>query len=159
MNKNSVWYWPYSNKYYLTHPWLWFKHLGQNVRDAYRRARYGWSYGDIWDMDRWIIYTFPPMLRYLAEHGHAYPGHAPFETPERWHDWLHEMADLLETGSEDWQDEHNEYYEEYIDNIATAPNELRDLYLERAKELGKQGEDNVRRAMTLLGEHFYNLWD
>lgn len=160
MNKKySVWYMPYNKKYLLTHPWKWFKCAWRNIRDAWRRSVYGWTYGDVWDWDSWFLHTVPDMLRYMADRGSAYPGCAPFDTPERWHDWLHEMADLLDTGREDWQDEHNEYYEEYIKNITKAPNELRDLYWERAKELAKQGEDNVRRAMTMLGEHFYNIWD
>ena len=159
MNKYSVWHIPYNKRYLLTHPWKWFKCAWRNIRDAWRRSVYGWTYGDVWNWDNWFLHTAPSMLRYLADHGNAYPGRAPFETPERWHDWLHEMADLLETGREDWQDKHNEYYEEYIDNIATASDELRNLYWERSKELAKQGEDNVRRAMTMLGEHFYNLWD
>ena len=160
MNKKySVWYMPYNKKYLLTHPWKWFKYAWYNIRDAWRRSVYGWTYGDVWDWDVWFLHTVPNMLRYMADRGSAYPGCAPFDTPERWHDWLHEMADLLDSGREDWQDEHNEYYEEYIKNITKAPNELRDLYWERAKELQKQGEDNVRRAMTLLGEHFFSIWD
>lgn len=160
MNKKySVWYLPYNKRYLLTHPWKWFKCAWRNITDAWHRSVYGWTYGDVWDWHVWFLRTTPDMLRYMADHGNAYPGHAPFETPEKWHDWLHEMADLLETGREDWQDEHNEYHEEYINNIAAPPNKLRDLYWERSKELQKQGEDNVRRVMALLGEHFYDLWD
>ena len=160
MNKKySVWHIPYNKRYLLTHPWKWFKYAWCSVRDAWRRSVYGWTYGDVWGWDNWFLHTAPSMLRYLADYGNAYPGRAPFETPERWHDWLNEMADLLDTGREDWQDEHNEYYEEYINNVTTASDELRDLYLKRARELAKQGENNVRRAMMLLGEHFYSLGD
>ena len=38
-NPLSVWSYPYKKTYYLTHPWKWFKHLGMNIRDAYRRAK------------------------------------------------------------------------------------------------------------------------
>ena len=160
MNKKyTVWYIPYSKKYLLTHPWKWFQCAWYNIKDAWYRSIQGWTYCDARNWDNWFLHTVPDMLRYMADHGHAYPGRAPFETPEKWHDWLHEMADLLETGSEEWQDEHNEYYEEYMNNITTAPKELRNLYWERSKELAEQGIDNVRRVMAMLGEHFYSLWD
>ena len=64
----SVWYWPYATRYYLTHPWKWFKDLKNNIRNVYRRAKFGWTYGDVWDMDQWIMHTFPPMMRYMADH-------------------------------------------------------------------------------------------
>jgi len=98
----------------------------------------------------------PEMLRYLAKHGHAYPGYEPFETPEKWREWLKETADLIETGKEDWQDEHNEYYEAYTDSWNE---ELRSKYLDRAKELGEQGDRNIRIALGRIAEHFYTLWD
>ena len=31
--KNSVWTWPYSTRYYLTHPWKWFRELFRNIKD------------------------------------------------------------------------------------------------------------------------------
>ena len=177
MNKYSVWYMPYNKRYLITHPWQWFRCAWRNIRDAWRRSVYGWTYGDVWDWDNWFLHVAPDMLRYMADHGSAYPGREPFTTPEKWHDWLHEMADLLDTGREDWQEAHNEYYKEYMDKLmdkwepwkpdengmyhAPAPQrtELDDKYFARADELAKQGEANVRRAMTLLGEHLFELWD
>lgn len=48
----SVWTWPYSVKYYLLHPWAWFKELFSNIRAAYRRMKYGQCYIDAWDFAR-----------------------------------------------------------------------------------------------------------
>ena len=177
MNKYSVWYMPYNKRYLITHPWQWFRCAWRNIRDAWRRSVYGWTYGDVWDWDNWFLHVAPSMLRYMADHGSGYPGREPFTTSEKWHDWLHEMADLLDTGREDWQDEHNEYREQYIEHLmdkwepwkpdengvyhAPAPKytELDNKYFARANELGEQGDANVRRAMALLGEHFGSLWD
>ena len=39
------------------------------------------------------------------------------------------------------------------------PSEIRKKFMERSKELAKEGEDNVRRALTLIGEYFYDIWD
>ena len=153
---HTVWDLPYGKRYYITHPWKLVQNIGQNIRAAYMRARYGWTYGDVWDWDYWFMNVVPEMFRYLAKHGCAYPGYEPFETPEKWREWLLETADLIETGKEDWQDEHNEYYDEYTN---TWDKELGKKYYARAKELSEQGEKNIRIALGRIAEHFFALWD
>ena len=177
MEKYSCWNWPYCKRYYLTHPWKWFGSLWQNIKDVRMRARYGFTWSDVWNWDHWFLHTVPNMLRHMADHGSAYPGHEPFTTPEKWHDWLHEIADLLETGNEDWQEKHNEYYEEYMKHIMDnwkpmvvdengfyhqtprERTELENKYFARAKELAERGDANVRRAVTAIAEHFFDIWD
>lgn len=170
----TVWLFPLSKRYYLTHPWEWFGQLGRNIRATYMRAKYGWTYSDVWNWDQWFMNVTPSMFRYLAEHSSAYPGHEPFETPEKWCEWLNEMANLIETGREDWQDEHNEYYEAYLNesferpklgedgmwhHIPKEPTELSKKCRARTEELYKQGDRNVRFALSQIAEHFYNIWD
>ena len=159
----SVWYWSYTKRYYLKHPWKWFKQLGCNVRDVYRRAKYGWTYSDVWDMDQWIMNTFPPMLRHLAVHGCAYPGHEPFDTPEKWHEWLNKMADLIESGLEDKQNECNEYYKEYMDHLMDPRDmrveEMDEDYYDRAKQIINDAEHNLEVAFQQLSKNFFSLWD
>ena len=176
MEKYSCWNFPYSKRYYLTHPWKWFKDLGRNIADAHMRIRYGFCWSDVWNWDHWFMHTTPQMLRHMADHGSAYPGHPPFENPDDWHDWLHHIADLIESGSEDWQDEHNEYHEEYMEhimehwntwtdadgNVHRKPREQSELdkkYFARSKELAEQGEINVQEALSEIGKHFYDCWD
>ena len=160
--KMNVWRFPYSARYYLTHPWKWFQQLWRNCRDIYRRARYGYTYSDIWNWDNWFLATAVPMLRYLADHSSAYPGNEEFDTPEKWEKWLHHVADLLESGDEEWQDVHNEYYEEYMNepiNFNAPPSELFYKYAARAKELSDAGEANIIEAFAQIGKNFYALWD
>ena len=176
MKKYSIWYMSYNKKYLITHPWQWVKCIWRCFRDAWHRSVYGWTYGDVWDWNTWFLRIAPEMLRYMADHGSAYPGHEPFTTPEKWHEWLHETADLLETGLEEWQDEHNEYYKEYQNHLMDKwqpwkadengiyhtpflRSEIDEKYFERAKELEEQGSRNVRIALSRMGEHFYDLWD
>lgn len=179
-NYNNVWHFACSKRYYLTHPWKWIKEIGYNIRAAWQRATRGWTYIDVWNMDTWFLHTIPPMLHYLAENGHTYPDYPPFDGengPERWKDWLIETADLLETGLEDWQNEHNEYYEEYMEHLmdkwepptkdengfyvykSRESTELDKKYYARAEELATQGEKNVRIALARIAENFYSLWD
>ena len=175
--KYSVWYFPYSTRYYLLHPWKWFHHLRISIRDMFHRARYGWCYGDVWDWDNWFMNVVPSMFRYLAEHGSAYPGRLPFDTPEKWHEWLNHIADTIETGTEEWQDEHNEFYKEYMDELMdkweppvkgddgyyhqSAPKQtpLDKNYFQRCMELGEQAEKNIQYALGQIAEHFYQIWD
>lgn len=174
---NSVWDWPYSTKHYLTHPWLWFKHLGYNFRDAYRRARYGWTYVDVWNMDVWLMRTIPPMLRHMATHGCAYPGREPFDTPEKWHKWLVTVSSLLESGLEDNQNNCNEYYNDYINSLSdkwtetytdengAVHHEVNGIsaadrqYFDRAEEIGKDAAANVEKAFQEISKNFFDLWD
>lgn len=176
-NNNTVWTWPYCTKYYLTHPWKWFSQLGRNIRAAHLRATRGWCPWDVWDWDCWFMYTAPEMFRYLAEHGHAYPGTEPFETPEKWREWLHKMADQIESCTEDAQNKNNEFYEEYIKHLEDSweplkedengmvylphrgRTELDEKYFARSEELAKKAQNDIEDALKQIGEHFYSLWD
>jgi hypothetical protein len=179
MEKYSCWNWNYSKRYYITHPWKWFKDLGRNIKDVCMRARYGFTWADVWSWDHWFLHTTPNMLRHMADHGNAYPGHEPFDTPEKWHEWLHRMADLLESGTEEYQDAHNEFRDEYTKELLTGKrwldehidedgnvhhtlpelSELGKKYWARSKELAEEGEANVAQAMADLGAHFFDAWD
>ena len=174
MKENCAWNFPCPTRYYLTHPLRWCKHLKTNIRDCYHRIKYGFCPNDVWDWDVWFIYVVPKMFRYLAEHGMAYPGREPFTTPEKWHDWLNETADLIESGDEDWQNKHNEYYEDWVnylfgdrkkmkvEDLNLTPRERTDLdknYLARSNELAEQGERNIQIALGRIAEHFFELWD
>lgn len=162
-------------RYYIRQPWKWFRDCGRKVRDWYRRCKFGWTYSDAWNWDTWFIETVPPMLRHIADHGMGYPGQEPFNTPEQWHTWLHKIADLIDTASEDWQNEHNEYYEEYINGIMASASwidefglvhttvksedEIDKKYFARANELAEEGQKNMEEAMEQLGRYFHWIWD
>ena len=175
----SVWKLPFSKRYYLTHPWKWFKDVSRCFKDAYRRCRYGWTWSDCWNWNTWFLEVTPPMLRHMADFGSAYPGRPPFDGEngaDRWHEWLHEVAALLESGCEDWQDEHNEYYDEYIEELTEHPfeswtdengwvhhkpiqSEITKKYIARSTELIEEGQKNVARALGMVAEHFPQIWD
>ena len=159
MNKYSVWYMPYNKKYLITHPWQWVRCACRNIRDAWRRSVYGWTYGDVWDWDNWFVRVVPDMLRHMANHGSAYPGCEPFDTPEKWHDWLQHMAYLIETADEEWQDEHNEFCKDYMDHIWENDKERFNKYMMRATELHEMGEENIKLALENIGKFFHCIWD
>lgn len=178
-SKLSVWQWPYSKGYYLLRPWKWLKQLWLNIGDAHDRATKGYCRTDWYEFDNWFITLAPQMLRDIADKGCGYPGREPFEEPEKWHKWLHDMADKIEQCDEEVYEHNNEYEEAFMkmyENIrisnktengwtssfvASTPEEkeLRDKYFARQLELSEQREQNMKDCLSELGEHYFSLWD
>lgn len=168
-NYLNVWNWSYTKRYYLTHPWRWFRELGWNIRSTYQRATKGYTYTDWANFDTWFIHVATGMLRDMALHSHGYPGTEPFETPEKWSSWLHRMADQFEYLQD--EDNGNEWYRPYIDHIMDCPKdsilgeetpgtaELRKKYSKRAEEVYKDHKQLFQSTMKELLEHWDCLWD
>ena len=177
--KNSVWTWPYSTRYYLTHPWKWFRELFRNIKDMWHRSIYGWTWVDVWNLDDWMLGVLPDMLRHMADHGNGYPGIEPFGTELKWHDWLHYMANTLESLRVNYWYAKNEYAERFhkMSDLArkikqTHPNltvtydfdtqELKNLsilYFQRSKELTEQREKLLEETGRELFKYLPLLWD
>ena len=166
-----------STRYYLTHPWEWFKDLKYCLRDAYQRITRGYADTDWFDMDSHLLELLPAMLKELAANSHSYPGREPFDTPEKWSAWLNEMADNLISCREEEIDKANEYYKEYIESFDTKesedengartitwagnPNheEISKLYFKRYKELGDAAQQRLEDTLRFLSKYFFHLWD
>lgn len=178
MNLNVLIDFPYTKRYYLLHPWKWFKHLFINIKDFWLRGTKGYTYSDVWNFDSWFCSVVPPMLRHMAEYGSAYPGVEPFGTPEEWHTWLNKMADDIEHIQCDiWYDINNEYAKEYHQSFEdefyekehpnvtvtfsnTMPrDEVRKLYYEKSKELNKSRQAALNAVFKEFSTHFDCLWD
>ena len=164
MNLN-VFNWSYSKRYYLTHPWKWFKELWYNIKAAYHRVKYGWCYCDVWNWDDWFCSVVPPMLRHMADHGSAYPGCEPFDTPEKWHAWLHKTADTIERlGYDDWMEDTNEYSADYIKSFegdwrSEEHEEIQKKYYERCKEIHKLRAEVLENFGKEFFKYFDAIWD
>lgn len=168
-----------SMRYYLTHPWEWFKDLKYCLRDAYQRITRGYADTDWFNMDSHLLELLPAMLKELATHSHSYPGTAPFDTYEKWTAWLNEMADNLISCREEEIDKANEYYKEYIESLKlnwndtkesedkngactiSNPNheEISKLYFARSKELGDAAQQRLEDTLEKLSQYFFHLWD
>ena len=178
IKKRSVFNYSYSKKYLLTHPWKFIKEFFQNCNHAWRRAIYGWTWEDCWNLDDWLLNILPEMLRHMADYGSAYPGfkneEVDFSTPEKWDDWLHSMADVLESLQEENWFSQNEYEEEFHkqselhrskgNKSITEMNDedfdtLRELYFARIDELTKERKKLLIDTFSKLGQHLDCLWD
>lgn len=163
-------------RYYLKRPWKWFRELGINLRSCWQRITRGYSDVDVWNLDAWLLAVLPPMLLALAnDECGAYPGTEPFDTLEKWQQWLCKMAMNLESLQEDWTETKNEYADEffkhleerrYVQETATGKmisyepidTELHDKYGVRMGELMQAQEDLTIETFKELGEHLYRLW-
>ncbi len=162
--KNSAFSFPFSTRYYLTHPWTWFKDLYEGLKSAHMRVRYGFCWPDIWNYYDWYLRTTPQMLRYLGLHSSGYPGVAPFDEPGKWSSWLLWAADELEASREEVFEKRNEYYEEYMKQFENwEPNrkvsELDKKYFAREKELYDEMNARRKKVMEQISQYFPMLWD
>ena len=177
-NVFKLWYRP---SYYFRHPIKFFKEVAANLKAAWMRATKGYCYTDVWNIDTWFCLVLPPMLRHMADYGSAYPGSEPFETPEKWHDWLHSVADVIETFNDEdfWYTTKNEFAEEWdkvskearvevIDDLGHKMisynksdhyNEIKELYFARMKEISKERQALIENTFNELGKYFDCLWD
>lgn len=174
MHINCLTDFPYSIRYYLTHPHKFIRQCWMNIKAAWQRITKGYANYDIWDMDHYILEILSRMLRQLATRANGYPGHEPFTTYEEWIKWLQAMATRLEALQTNWTETQNEYEEEYfnalearrqiIDNqiIYAQDNELKilhDKWLKRAEELNEQQQVETIKVFEELGRYWYLLWD
>jgi hypothetical protein len=109
------------------------------------------------------------MCIHLARHGSAYPGTEPFETPEKWHDHLYNLAAKLrkyanfETATED----ENEYWPEYREkvlykgslNLTEDEKDLRAKYYAREREIFEDLQRETEETFALIGKYLYKYWD
>ena len=83
----------YKKSYYLTHPLCFVKELWIGAKNAYHRMRYGWAWGDVWNMDTYLGQLVPSMLKELATESCGTPYDA---TGEEYKAYLMALAHLFE---------------------------------------------------------------
>ena len=167
----------YSRRWMITHPWLYFKHGYYNLKAAWQRATRGYASRDVWSMCDYFLEIFPAMLRDLAKNCNGYPGVVPFDTPEKWENWLREMADKLEWCREDKWEKDNEYEEEYMKQFDDdswqnwqrdehgnlvykhTQTEIDKLYFARLKELSDKAHQQLQDTLSEISRYFFCLWD
>ena len=158
--KIPIYLFSFRKSYYLKHPWKFFNELWVGAKNLWHRALYGYAYVDAWNMSSAWCLMGANMLLHIAEHGSAYPGRDEFNTPEKWHDHLIDMATRLRKCAEiDW-DEANEYRDEYLAYCRDLKHEdAREKYLSRMKELERERENLIKETFEILGRNFDLYWD
>ena len=175
MNDLSVWTFSYSTRYYLTHPWKFVKEIYWNIRNFIHRGRYGFAYVDVWNFCEWYPRVAANALCYLAEHGSGYPGYEPWETTEKWKQYLYELACKLEhcanaqdicfhEGANEFEDAFHSMMEiareKNIDiNEIPEYTSIKEKYFAREHELSEIDGKFIENTYKELGANLSRLWD
>ena len=172
MNLN-IWVWPLPKKQYFLRPWEWFRQLSRNLKKAQQRARKGYCVYDWADFNDWYCAIIPQMLREMADNGKAYPANKQFNTPEKWREWLYDIANKIEYATKEdiSRNEYKKEYQEILENArqrANAGEEIsftakekivRSKYWTREKEIVEEQKDLFKEVMRELIDNFDFLWD
>ena len=185
-NQLSMWKFPYRPLHYITHPWKLMQDIILNVKNMWHRARYGFAYVDVWNFLDWYPRVGAAALEYLALHKCGYPGHEPWETPEKWRDYLQDLAARLEKCADsmdilysednnlnEYSEKYHEafnaltYHEEELENGMVRTwrdetpeyKEIREKYFEREKEIQDELQRFREETYHELGNVLAHLWD
>lgn len=140
--RNNVFYkWRAYRKRYI------FKNLKclyYAFKSAWQRFKYGYSIGDVWDMDQWFYSVIPQMLRTLRDYGSSYPS-AFAELPdnegeEKWKEILTDMANSIEAGAEEVK---------YLPQMTQL----------QFKALQDRRRARLKHGLDLMYQYMDSLWD
>lgn len=181
---NNVW-----NKYlfsdvmrgkWFTRPWSLAKYIKRSLKWSWQRITRGFSDGDIWWMQAYLQMLLPDMLQYLKDHRMGSPvclGHT--DKPEddscheEWDKVLDQMIFLWRESYEYSSSKKNPYIEEYMEildkygpdtGFAMMWNNPKykktlDKYEKAEGEINQYREECKDKALDMLKEYFYYLWD
>ncbi len=180
-NKDSVWIFPHSTKYYLKHPLVWFRDVYWNLKEFIHRGKYGFVEMDLCDWSSWWVSIGANALKYMANHGTGFYEIAPYDTFEKWQKHMYEIAEKLEQCKELMRfDSYNNEYEEQMDEIrdryycrketkdgfmitylemTDEDKAIRDKYLERMKEIEEEHHTKIIENILDVVENFERHWN
>lgn len=117
----------------------------QDLKFCWQRIKYGWCDRDTWNMDVWFLNVIVPMLKYLRDNQHGFPGTM---TVDEWNKILNRMICLFEACNEDHEEE---IYDKYYPD--------RKKFIEELRKEDERKEKCKNEAFELFSKHFWDLWD
>ena len=181
MKKNPLSAWDYVEpQFYLRRPWRLITDTWRGLKNFWHRGRYGYSYTDSYNVGYWAPRVIAEALRAMSSNLHTYPGHSPWETPEKWEEHLRELANKFQRCADFLDgcstDERNEYSKEYIEMCAKTrfdydkngiltlvrtpeETELKEKYWARAQKLAEVDRQYARDVFAFFGENLGEYWD
>ena len=135
-------------------PWRLLKYLKRSLKWSWQRIVRGFSDGDIWWMHDYLQMLLPDMLQYLKDHRMGSPVGLSL-TDELDDDSCHEEWDKILDQMIFW------WREAYVYSSSRKnPYEIEsDKYEKAERELGQYREECKDKAMDMMKEYFYYLWD
>lgn len=164
---------PYRPRFYLTRPWKFFQECWWNIKAVWQRATKGHAWRDSAEMDEFLLYIIPSMLRDIAN-GEAYPGNDEFPTYESWQQFCNQLADKFESAQEEKLYDRNQFNDKFLDafdvvhghpNITIThdmsveeANEILRQHRDREAELYKERDIIIQEAYTTLAKYHNYFW-
>lgn len=168
----------WSNRYYLTHPWKLFKDIRTYIKNYRHRARYGYAWVDLWNMDTYLDQLIPNMLDELADRSHGWPQGEEWPEFEDWQKELHVIAELWRLTACDPladKDEIEYHFAVYRDKVPLEPIKHLPQYTqylltdeeiaaidgeqEQWKRVSLEIETLRRKIFTRISSFWGTLWD
>ena len=115
-----------------------------NIKCAWQRVTKGYCYRDVYDLSQYYSELFSATLIELSKTTHGYP--SDFEDMEPWRDYLVEMAKHFRAAGPDVQeDDYSKLKPEELIKVVMNESHTRELHF--------------NKAIKMLQERFYDLWD
>ena len=155
---------------FYRHPFKRLEHFFCSFKNAYQRAVKGYCNMDLWNLAVYYTEIISGSLRELAEHHYGYP--IGMES-EEWTDILKEIAYNMEESLEDNDNYPLPKLEAWQEHILAKPDmnsEAYDTWFEEHQRIGKEMDKEYSehfeymymrkdKALDMLKEHWYDLWD
>lgn len=169
---------PLTRKNYLRHPLIFMRHCIDNLRAAWQRATKGYANRDLCEMNDFLLFLIPSMLRQLAE-GRSYPHNNSFPTLKSWSKWCTSLAEKFEqTQRENWELTHSNKYERKLSEAANVLNwqhmnysaiaastltyeqaeEIWKLYAQEELDIITARKEKIKENFNELSQHYIDLW-
>ena len=99
----------YNKLYLLTHPWVWFRSHWYDITNAWERAKKGYSWQDLADMDDYLYYLIHDMLIAMQDDKNTLGAYPSRTTPEKWKLELQNCAEAFKKlKGADWELQFND---------------------------------------------------
>ena len=128
-----------------------FWNLYWKIKDAYLRAKQGYTWSDVWNINDWFIDHMIPMLEHLLKHGsHSCPTGEDGEPMENWDDILNEMLE----GFKCWK-----VAEEGILLPESEWKEVGGITLDCRYDMNDEERAKYEHALQLFAKWHCAMWD
>lgn len=159
---NVFTFYSYAWRYYLIHPWAFFKHCFRNFKMAWQRATKGYCDYDVGDFNMFFLKIVPAIIQEQLDSD--YFGIPAGKSETEWREKLNEIIRLFTFAREGRENEYEFDYENEIrrlsfnDNSMPRNKELIDKYFKKEQEIGKEKATALNKGMDLFKEAFWGLW-
>lgn len=131
------------------------KDLYLDVKYFIHRGRHGWADIDWFNLDNYLLHILPDMLEELAERSCGYSesfidangNRVDNMTPEDWKNYLLEIAQHFRNADEDQTPIENNILDD------------RKKWFEKECEISEWRLREAQKALKMLGDNFFQLWD